>query len=112
MLLNQTFKNLKRIREIIKVLVKFGFQELVAKSTLRNFVSEEKRLLTGFLGDKKILSYSRWERIRMAAEELGPTFIKLAQVLSNRPDFLPEPLIKEIEKLQDNVAPFPIEEVK
>jgi ubiquinone biosynthesis protein len=48
----------------------------------------------------------------MAAEELGPTFIKLAQVLSNRPDLLPDPLIKEIEKLQDTVTPFSFNEVK
>ena len=48
----------------------------------------------------------------MVCEELGPTFIKLAQVLSNRPDMLPAPLIKELEKLQDNVPPFPFEEVR
>ena len=48
----------------------------------------------------------------MVCEELGPTFIKLAQVLSNRPDMLPAPLIKELEKLQDNVPAFSFEEVK
>jgi ubiquinone biosynthesis protein len=48
----------------------------------------------------------------MVCEELGPTFIKLAQVLSNRPDMLPAPLIKELEKLQDNVPAFPFEEVR
>ena len=48
----------------------------------------------------------------MVCEELGPTFIKLAQVLSNRPDMLPAPLISELEKLQDNVPPFSFEEVK
>ena len=48
----------------------------------------------------------------MAFEELGATFIKLAQVLSNRPDMLPGPLIKELEKLQDHVPPFKFSEVK
>ena len=48
----------------------------------------------------------------MVCEELGPTFIKLAQVLSNRPDMLPAPLIEELEKLQDNVEAFSFEEVK
>lgn len=48
----------------------------------------------------------------MVVEELGPTFVKLAQVLSNRPDMLPEPLIVEFEKLQDRVPPFAYDEVK
>jgi ubiquinone biosynthesis protein len=64
-------------------------------------------------GDEKpVFAHTRWERIRMAAEELGPTFIKLAQVLSNRPDMLPEPLIKELEKLQNHVPPFDSEVAK
>lgn len=48
----------------------------------------------------------------MVCEELGPTFVKLAQVMSNRPDMLPAPLIAELEKLQDNVGPFPFDSVK
>jgi ubiquinone biosynthesis protein len=48
----------------------------------------------------------------MACEELGPTFIKLAQVLSNRPDIIPEALVKEFEKLQDRVHPFEFAKVK
>lgn len=111
MLFNQTFKNLKRVREIIRILVKYGFQELVSSSTLRTFVTEEGRLF-GFRTDPAIRKNTTWERIRMAAEELGPTFIKLAQVLSNRPDMLPDPLIKEIEKLQDQVTPVPFSEIK
>ena len=111
MLFNNTFKNLGRTREIIAVLVKYGFEDVVTNSTLRNFVSESKRL-TWIRQEKPVFEYTRWERIRMAAEELGPTFIKLAQVLSNRPDMLPEPLIKEFEKLQDNVPPFEFEKVR
>ncbi len=62
--------------------------------------------------DRPVLEYSRWERIRLVFEELGATFIKLAQVLSDRPDILPEPLIKEFQKLQADVPPFPFEEVE
>ncbi|MEJ7660994.1 MAG: hypothetical protein WKG07_15935 [Hymenobacter sp.] len=50
---------------------------------------------------------TRWERVRLIIEELGPTFIKLAQALSNRADLLPQALIDEFEKLQSNVPPFP-----
>jgi ubiquinone biosynthesis protein len=48
----------------------------------------------------------------MAAAELGPTFVKLAQILSNRPDIIPEGLVKEFEKLQDRVPPFEYEVAK
>jgi ubiquinone biosynthesis protein len=107
----QTFKNIGRIREIIGVLVKYGFEDIVTNSTLRNFVSEKVRI-SWVRQDKPVFQYSRWERIRMVCEELGPTFVKLAQVLSNRPDMLPAPLIEEFEKLQDNVAPFAFAKVK
>lgn len=107
----QTFQNISRIREIIAVLVKYGFEDIVTNSTLRNFVSEKGRVSWQRQG-QPVFQYTRWERIRMVCEELGPTFIKLAQVLSNRPDMLPAPLIKELEKLQDNVPAFSFEEVK
>ncbi|MCS6981415.1 MAG: AarF/ABC1/UbiB kinase family protein [Flavobacteriales bacterium] len=106
---NTTWRNLGRLRQIIAVLVKYGFEDLVANSTLRNFVPENLRI-RWLRQDKPALQYTRWERIRMAAEELGPTFVKMAQVLSNRPDIIPEPLVKEFEKLQDRVPPFSSEE--
>lgn len=107
--INSTWRNLGRLRQIIAILVKYGFEDIVANSTLRNFVPENLRL-RWLRQDKPALQYTRWERIRMAAEELGPTFVKMAQVLSNRPDIIPEPLVKEFEKLQDRVPPFPSEE--
>lgn len=105
MLFNQTFRNLGRTREIIQVLIKYGFEDVVTNSTLRNFVPESGRV-TWVRQERPVFEYTRWERIRMVVEELGPTFVKLAQILSNRPDLLPEPLIKEFEKLQDKVPPF------
>ncbi len=111
MALNNTFKNINRTREIIGVLIKYGFEDFIANSTLRNLVTESMRLR--WLRDEKpVLEYTRWERVRMAAEELGPTFIKLAQILSNRPDIIPEELVKEFEKLQDQVPPFEFIKVK
>jgi ubiquinone biosynthesis protein len=107
--INSTWRNLGRLRQIIAILVKYGFEDIVANSTLRNFVPENLRL-RWLRQDKPALQYTRWERIRMAAEELGPTFVKMAQILSNRPDIIPEPLVKEFEKLQDRVPPFPSEE--
>lgn len=111
MIFNQTFRNIGRTREIIAVLVKYGFEDVIANSTMRNFVPERMRI-SWMRQERPALEYTRYERIRMVAEELGPTFVKLAQVLSNRPDMLPEPLIKELEKLQDSVPPFKFEVVK
>ena len=111
MFLNNTFRNLKRTREIIGIFVKYGFEDVVTNSTLRNLVSERRRL-KWLRQERPVFEYTRWERVRMAAEELGPTFVKLGQVLSNRPDMLPEPLIQEFEKLQDKVPPFPFEQVR
>ncbi|MBK7147276.1 MAG: hypothetical protein IPH78_00295 [Bacteroidetes bacterium] len=111
MIFNQTFRNINRTREILGILIKYGFEDFIANSTLRNLVTESMRLK--WLRDEKpALEYTRWERVRMACEELGPTFVKLAQILSNRPDIIPEELVKELEKLQDRVAPFPFAQAK
>lgn len=93
------------MREIIMIFVKYGFEDIVANSTLRNVMPERTRL-SWVRQNHPVLGYTRYERVRMAAEELGPTFVKLAQVLSNRPDMLPSELITELEKLQDKVPPF------
>ncbi|OWY25359.1 AarF/ABC1/UbiB kinase family protein [Sphingobacteriales bacterium UPWRP_1] len=111
MLFNQTFKSIRRVREIVRVLVKYGFEDVVANTVLINFVPQKQRL-KWVREERPIFDFSRWERIRMVCEELGATFIKLAQVLSNRPDVLPEPLIVELEKLQNEVPPFEYEKVK
>lgn len=55
---------------------------------------------------------TRPEHIRLAIEELGPTFIKLGQILSTRGDLLPAPYLNELAKLQDGVPPMPSEEVR
>ena len=111
MILNQTFRNINRTREILGIFIKYGFEDVIANSTLRNLVTESMRI-KWLRDDKPVMEYTRWERVRMVAEELGPTFIKLAQVLSNRPDIIPEALVKEFEKLQDRVPPFAFVDVK
>jgi len=111
MILNQTFRNINRTREILGIFIKYGFEDVIANSTLRNLVTESMRI-KWLRDDKPVMEYTRYERIRMAAEELGPTFIKLAQVLSNRPDIIPEALVKEFEKLQDRVPPFEFAQAK
>jgi ubiquinone biosynthesis protein len=109
MQITRAIKNIRRIRAVVSVLFKYGFEDVVTHSKLRGFVSQKRRLTWQRRG-RPVFEYSRFERVRMAAEELGPTFVKLCQVLSNRPDVLPEELITELQKLQSNVPPFPTEE--
>ena len=100
------FKYMKRYNQIMRVLLKYGFEDLVS------YMDEKKRL--GFIKKlipRKTLEHSmhlsKWEKMRLVCEELGPTFVKFGQILSNRPDLLPVDLIKEFEKLQDGVPPLP-----
>jgi len=111
MFFSKTIKQVKRIREVGHVLLRHGFEEVVTSTALGKLVPQKTRL-SWLRGEKLVFEYSRWERIRMVVEDLGPTFIKLAQVVSNRPDLLPEPLIKEFQKLQNDVPPFPFSEVQ
>ncbi|MBK6612297.1 MAG: AarF/ABC1/UbiB kinase family protein [Sphingobacteriales bacterium] len=111
MIFGKTIQNLKRTREILGVLLKYGLEDLVSNTSLQNLITKNRKL-KWLRDDKPILDYTRWERIRLACEDLGPTFIKFGQVLSNRPDLLPDDFIIELQKLQSEVPPFPFNQVK
>src|SRR6516225_10045201 len=96
-----------RQREIAEVLVRYEMGHLLEVLGLERFVSLERRLL------RRHPAHTRPESLRMALEELGPTFIKLGQVLSTRADLLPPEFQAELAKLQDDtsrIAPEVIEE--
>jgi len=90
---------LKRTKEIIFILAKNGFGGIVEALGIPIPFKKESNL-------------NKSERIRKTIEELGPTFIKLAQLLSLRPDLIPIDLAKEFEKLQDRVEPLSFSEME
>jgi ubiquinone biosynthesis protein len=102
----KTQRHFNRYTEIIRVLVKHGFGEFIDHSHLKTILGFRKKPLSrrDLSADTK---HSKWVRIRMVLEELGLTFIKFGQIMSNRPDLLPDELINELEKLQSAVPPFP-----
>ncbi|HBR10227.1 TPA: ABC transporter, partial [Candidatus Acetothermia bacterium] len=110
-LVSRTYRHINRYREIVTVLVKYGFDDLITRSNLDKYIDFGRKLLRG-KREEDVVSLSRWERIRMVLEELGPTFIKFGQIMSNRPDLVPQELIVELKKLQSAVPPFPEEEAK
>lgn len=93
---------ISRYETVIGVLMKYGFADIIAHPPLNRFVPASGRWAPHLHG-RSILEYTRYERMRMVCEELGTTFIKFAQIASNRPDLLPEELLNELENFQDNV---------
>jgi ubiquinone biosynthesis protein len=105
----RTYKNVNRVRQIVNVFLKYGFGEIIEQLRLSRYIPFRKRLKT----------FGQWPsktglpmpvRLRMAFAELGPSFIKLAQLLSARPDLITKHFADEFKKLQDRVPPFPAEE--
>lgn len=98
----------KRIEEIVKILAKYEFIEIVKKINLKNTVSRLSRS-----EEFKIeLDATAPERIVLVFEELGTTFIKFGQILSTRPDLVGTEIANELMKLQDSVKPVPFELIR
>jgi len=109
--IGKTYRHIQRYRQILTVLFKYGFGDVVDTLKIEqyleiglNMVSRKRR--------ERIETLTRAERLRMVVEELGPTFVKMGQILSTRPDLLPPEFLHELQKLQDHVHPFSFEQAK
>lgn len=92
--------HLKRYKDLFRLLVRHGGHDLVAHLDL------DERMLR----DEPTQAEGHPEALAADLEALGPTYVKLGQMLSTRPDLLPEPYLEALRRLQDDVAPFPFEE--
>ncbi|MGE5371115.1 MAG: ABC1 kinase family protein [Solirubrobacterales bacterium] len=97
------FQHALRYRQIARVLARHGFGFLFTQMGIPQVIYRKR---------PDYQKYSVSERVRLALEELGPTYVKLGQLLSIRPDLIPKSMIKELEKLQDAVYPFSTEAVR
>jgi ubiquinone biosynthesis protein len=106
-------RDLGRIREVGVVLVRHGFGEIAARIGLfgrKDAKSKDEGPDPSEGGPGASGPVAR--RIRAVLEDLGPSFVKLGQLASTRPDLLPKDLILELKKLQDSVGPVPFEDVR
>lgn len=106
----RTIRHLRRYREIAQVLIRHGLGELVDLLELQPYLAFPRRLVRQWRQEAPPLGAP--QRLRLALEELGPTFIKLGQVLSTRPDLIPPAYVSELAKLQDTVPSEPWERIR
>ena len=98
--------HVRRYREIVGVLVTYGFVDVVQALHLTPYLAAGRRVLSAVGGHEAVPERSRAQRLRLALEALGPTFIKFGQALSTRADLLPPDVVAELSLLQDSVPPL------
>jgi ubiquinone biosynthesis protein len=109
--INRNIRSLKRYRQVLGILIKYGFGHIVEQLNIDYYLQLGKRIISLGTASRELERLTQAARFRLALEELGPTFIKLGQLLSTRPDILPLDVITELDKLQDHVPPVTKEEV-
>ena len=100
-------EHLKRYKDIGWLFMKYGRSDLVKEAGLDEVLAREDQG-----GPASSLAEPKAEELASDFEKMGPTFIKLAQLLSTRADLLPIPYLEALSRLQDNVAPFSFAEVE
>jgi ubiquinone biosynthesis protein len=98
-----TVRDLDRLRQIVGVLVRHGFGEVIGRTALGSLVAGKSEAQKG---------QSVGERVRLVIQDLGPSFVKLGQIVSTRPDLVPPDVILELKKLQDRVPPVTFPEIR
>ncbi len=110
--LRRTLRNIKRAQDIITVLVRFGFTDIVQELSIDRLLLKGKRIVGIDKPGEEVTRQPHAVRLREAAVELGPSFVKLAQILATRPDLVPEDWTHEFAKLQSGVPPVPADEIR
>jgi ubiquinone biosynthesis protein len=109
-MVGRTYRHLARYRQILAVFFKYGFGDLIELLKIEQYIEIGLQLISKNRRSR-LEKLSRAQRVRMACEELGPTYIKFGQILSTRPDLVPVDFITELSKLQDDVPSSPFSEI-
>jgi ubiquinone biosynthesis protein len=109
-MIKKRIRHIQRYRDIVYAFTRYGFGFVMKELGLLDLLKLPKKDLVG--ENDQLKSRTTGERIRMFLEDLGPTFVKIGQIASTRPDIIPAEIIHELEKLQDRVSLFPFVEVK
>lgn len=104
-------EDLGRLREITQVLVEFGFTDFAQRMGLLGYLQRAGSLMH-WEKARGLEEEATPQRVRLAIEKLGPTFIKLGQVLASRGDLLPPEYVEELSHLQSGVTSVPFEELR
>ncbi|TLD42727.1 MAG: Ubiquinone biosynthesis monooxygenase UbiB [Candidatus Jettenia ecosi] len=110
--IGQKIRDIRRFNQIIRILTKHGFGFAIQQLRLNDHIIGRGIIKTGVLRRFTEPQESRAARLRKVLEELGPTFIKFGQILSVRPDLIPQDFCTELSKLQDRIPPFSYGEVR
>ncbi len=106
-----TARDLGRLHDIASVLIRHGMGELVRRLGMGRFLEQAGRILHWKEESGEVDETTAPQRMRAVLQELGPTFVKLGQVMATRVDLFPPEWIDEFEKLQDEVPPVPFDEL-
>src|SRR5262244_1438766 len=106
-LIRQAFQDLNRLRQIGVIAARHGFADLLERAGVWRMLGRKEAVELS--AEARRASTAR--RLRMLLNDLGPTFVKLGQILSTRADLLPAEYIDELSSLQDRVPPIPLAEV-
>lgn len=110
-IIGRTYRHLNRYRQILTVLFKYGFGDLIETLKIEQYIEIGLSMISRKRRER-LERLTRAERTRMALEELGPTYIKLGQVLSTRPDLVSVEFVNEFSKLQDEVPAIGFEAIE
>ncbi len=109
--ISKSIRHLNRYQVILRIFVKYGFWDIVDKIKIGLIPDMAKKIMPQ-IEKKELAVLGTPERLRMAFDELGATFIKFGQMLSLRPDLIPSAIAQEFSKLQDEAAPVPFAEIE